>query len=518
MEKFFLNRINSLIIINPINKKFTFILLFKLYYLLVTCQVSDSLIPVTLYYPDGSIASKGFLRQNKPDGYWINYFENGNKKSEGNRINFLLDGTWYFYDSLGNVTSKINYSSGLKHGTKISYDNGKIVDSCFYVNDVLQGYRVLYKDGIKNFLLHYKDGLENGESFEFDSSGTIITVLSYKDGVLLKKLHVNRRNTYGMPEGIYMDFYSNYKVKVEGYFKNGKRNGQFKYYSPYGEIIKIEIWVDDSLVDNSLKTKVNYIKKYFSNSFTVKQEGLFINDSIPVGRHTFYDEKGAYKLTKVYSDVGSLLSEGKLDSLGRKTGIWTFYYDDGTIFSKGEFKDDLKIGLWEYFYNNGSIREKGEYLRDLPNGKWLTFCENGQIIKEVHYNYGKEDGVCREYDCSGNLIKESYFEEGILNGPWYLSINNFIEKGQFINGVMVGKWITYYDNENIRTEISYENGLENGPYILYYPNGKKMINGYFVNGKREGIWSFFDQNGNKYLTIEYKNGIEKRYNGVKITL
>ena len=31
------------------------------------------------------------------DSYWITYYNNGLRKSEGNRVNFLLDGSWKFY-------------------------------------------------------------------------------------------------------------------------------------------------------------------------------------------------------------------------------------------------------------------------------------------------------------------------------------------------------------------------------------------------------------------------------------
>ncbi|MFN4299044.1 MAG: toxin-antitoxin system YwqK family antitoxin [Thermaurantimonas sp.] len=481
-------------------------------------QSSDSLVPVILYYQNGAIASKGFVRNNVPDGYWINYYENGVKKSEGNRINYLLDGIWYFYDSLGNLRSKINYSNGNKHGPSLLFENGQLVDSSFYINNVLNGVRVIYNNGKKSFMYHYVNGLENGDAYEFDSFGTIISVLSYKDGILLKKLLVNRKNNFGFLEGIYMEFYPDYKRRLEGFYKNGKKNGQFKFFSPSGEILKIETWINDSLIDNSNKAKVNYLKRYHENTFLIKQEGLFIQDSIPIGKHTFYDVNGKYLYTRMFSENGSLLSEGKLDSNGRKIGLWQFYYPDGSLYSKGEFLNDLKEGIWEYYFPDGSIQEIGEYKRDLLNGKWLTYCINGKILKEVYFINGKEDGVLREFDCDGNLIKEAYYEEGLLNGSWFLSINNFTEKGLYINDLKSGKWLTFYNDDKIKSEIFYENGLLNGSYTVYYPNGKKMISGYYILGKREGIWSFYDQNGNKYLTIEYKNDVEKKYNGVKITL
>ncbi|WP_124398366.1 toxin-antitoxin system YwqK family antitoxin [Thermaurantimonas aggregans] len=518
MAIFFLHRINNLIIITTKKKNFLFSLLILVNCKLLNGQNNDTLVPVILYYQSGAIASKGFLRNNMPDGFWINYYENGIKKSEGNRINYLLDGTWYFYDSLGNLRSTINYSNGIKHGPSLVFENDQVIDSSFYMNNLLSGMRVLFKNGYKTFIYQYVNGLENDDAYELDTLGTIISVFSYKDGILLKKLPVNRKNNLGLLEGIYMDFYPDYKKKIEGFYKNGKKNGQFKFFSPNGEIIKIEIWINDSLYDNSNNAKVNLLRRYHEGTFLIKQEGLFFEDSIPIGKHSFYDEKGNYIGTKIFSEKGILLSEGMLDSNGRKFGLWKFYYTDGKLYSRGEFYNDLKEGIWEYYYPDGSIQEKGEYKRDLLNGKWLSYCTNGNILKEISYINGKEEGLLREYDCDGNLIKEANYEDGLLNGPWFLSLNNFTEKGQYLNDLKSGKWLTFYDDVTLKSEVYYENGLLNGSYTIYYPDGKKMITGNYLFGKRDGIWSFYDQNGNKYLTIEYKNDVEKKYNGVKITL
>ena len=38
--------------------------------------------PVQFYYPSGQISSAGYMREGKPDGYWITYYATGIKKSE----------------------------------------------------------------------------------------------------------------------------------------------------------------------------------------------------------------------------------------------------------------------------------------------------------------------------------------------------------------------------------------------------------------------------------------------------
>ena len=54
------------------------------------------------------------MRDGKADGYWKNYYKNGQIKIEGNRKNFLLDSIWKFYTEKGKITKAVNYLEGKK--------------------------------------------------------------------------------------------------------------------------------------------------------------------------------------------------------------------------------------------------------------------------------------------------------------------------------------------------------------------------------------------------------------------
>ena len=65
------------------------------------------------YYDNGLIASEGFLEKGKPNGYWITYYPNQLRKSEGNRLNFELEGTWKFYNEKGNIETRYQTRSSI---------------------------------------------------------------------------------------------------------------------------------------------------------------------------------------------------------------------------------------------------------------------------------------------------------------------------------------------------------------------------------------------------------------------
>ena len=37
------------------------------------------------FYPGGALSSEGTMKEGKPEGYWVSYYENGKIKAEGNR-------------------------------------------------------------------------------------------------------------------------------------------------------------------------------------------------------------------------------------------------------------------------------------------------------------------------------------------------------------------------------------------------------------------------------------------------
>jgi antitoxin component YwqK of YwqJK toxin-antitoxin module len=72
-------------------------------------------------YPNGTLSSKGFIKNGKPEGLWKSYYVTGILKSEGKRKNFLLDSVWVFYDQTGDTLEKINYLYGKRNGWYFRY-------------------------------------------------------------------------------------------------------------------------------------------------------------------------------------------------------------------------------------------------------------------------------------------------------------------------------------------------------------------------------------------------------------
>ena len=45
------------------------------------------------------------------------------------------------------------------------------------------------------------------------------------------------------------------------------------------------------------------------------------------------------------------------------------------------------------------------------------------------------------------------------------------------------------------TDGTYDNDFLEGPFTLYYPDGKIQLKGKYAHGEQVGEWKYFDENG-----------------------
>ncbi|MFC1645896.1 toxin-antitoxin system YwqK family antitoxin [Candidatus Omnitrophota bacterium] len=63
----------------------------------------------------------------------------------------------------------------------------------------------------------------------------------------------------------------------------------------------------------------------------------------------------------------------------------------------------------------------------------------------------------------------------------------------------------YYENGNLRSEISYKDGMWHGSFKTYYENGNLIEERNYVNGKLDGIRRQYDEDGSGPREFYYKN-------------
>jgi len=88
---------------------------------------------------------------------------------------------------------------------------------------------------------------------------------------------------------------------------------------------------------------------------------------------------------------------------GKKDGFEEYYYENGQLQIKIDYKDGIKDGLEEGYYGDGQLQMKSHYKDGKNHGLSEAYHQNGQLQMKVHYKDGQVS-LLELYDENGKLI------------------------------------------------------------------------------------------------------------------
>ncbi|MGD9200450.1 MAG: hypothetical protein PVI26_02710, partial [Chitinispirillia bacterium] len=142
---------------------------------------------------------------------------------------------------------------------------------------------------------------------------------------------------------------------------------------------------------------------------------------------------------------------------------------------------ELKVFVSEKHPNGSKKKEIHYYTRQTDPRRIVIYGENGNIKSDQYMKNGKPDSLTVIYHNNGNKYKEVMY----------------IQDPETKKEMKHGKEISWYENGNVKTEASFENGLPTGTAVTYYEDGKKASQVSFQNGKKQGEETYWYSNGNK---------------------
>ena len=173
------------------------------------------------YHNNGQIYRHGRMKNNRPDGFWTFFYENGSIKElstykDGKRVSYI----GFEYRSNGKLKSQGEFNQ---------YDEP---------NGLLTFY---YENGKIRLQRSFKKGLQVGPFTEYYKNGRVET-----EGIW---------NENGKEEGLFTGYYENGNKKIELMLENGILNGPSTEYNKNGDkkfegIYKNGEIVIDSVVKN----------------------------------------------------------------------------------------------------------------------------------------------------------------------------------------------------------------------------------------------------------------------------
>ncbi|ALF19117.1 phosphatidylinositol-4-phosphate 5-kinase [Fusobacterium nucleatum] len=332
----------------------------------------------------------------------------------------------------------------------------------------------------------------------------------YSDGKLayIKELKILKGEA-PIPNGKYIEYYKNGQIKVQGHYKNGKREGEFKTFLRNSKNAGSVIYKDGKIIKSTL------IKSMKENaSFSILTDINYNSNS-----HEIVTDEFPNGLLKQYFTFNK---DELLDGESRQ------YYEEGDIKSISPFKNNVADGTFISYYQNGNIKEKHTYKNGNEEGEGIFYYENGKLEEKYFMKNGKLDGQAINYFEDGKIKNKAIFKDGVtLEEEIYK--DNEIRKNTFKNGEIVQqdiysknkilkakkfllengkiKIISYYENGNKQEEVFVINELFDGEAFKYYPSGKLRNKSFFKDGKREGESLTYYENGKLKKKILYKNGV-----------
>ena len=337
-----------------------------------------------------------------------------------------------------------------------------------------------------------------------------------------------------LPNGKHTEYYKNGQVKVQGSYKEGKRDGEFKAFLKNGKSAGSVIYKDGKIIKSAL---VKAMKD---------------NASFSPVTDIYYKLEDSHTLRKVDYENGLLRIYFIYNKDGIPDGESVEYYEEGNIESIVHFRNNIVEGLTITYYENGSIDEEVNYKNNKMNGEAKSYDENGKlngrtIFKDdikLEEDVYKENEILKNTFKNGELVKQDICtlngtlkERRILNGDEmeystfypngnvkqkilakdkiiikeqiYARSGNIMSNSFFSDGKPVTEYFEYYPDGKLFRKISTINKMLNGDSIEYYPNGNIKEKTHFINNKEEGEHFFYDKNGNLIKTDIYKNDVKQ---------
>ena len=168
---------------------------------------------------------------------------------------------------------------------------------------------------------------------------------------------------------------------------------------------------------------------------------------------------------------------------GQKQGVWlrkTSMQQELIEYERG-----ARMGLYQSQDLENEVLIRGMYADDQKEGYWHTWTLNGQLKDLTHYQKGNKHGP---------------------SFGWYEGTCLSKHKGEYYEGIEDGFWVYWHPNGARNMEGVYVKGLEQGRWSHYHIEGNKILEGTMIDGQREGTWNEWLHTGQKWRQVEFKSG------------
>lgn len=409
------------------------------------------------------------------------FYPNGNKSVIGTLLNGQKNGHEMQLYTGGAIKANTNYDLGVKEGRfEVFSENRKLLQKGTYHKNELEGELLsYYPSGELKNKAQFKNGHPDGEMFDY-----------YKNGVIKREAFYARDTLHGA----FKTYYENEALESEGEYKKGKLEGVYKEFNNNNTLHLSRFYVnglkegEEKIFDreNNLINHNHYQKDVFHGvCFTYYPSGkphkkLTFDRGIKTGTHFIYYENET--LTEV------LITDAKGQKINSKNYNVSGQLEQSVIYDyKPSKTEPEKIDVLKEvvnYYPSEKVASKKLYLNGLKHGKWVFYYENKKKEKEEEYKFNQLSGT-----------QTTYYENGKKE-----------TEQEYVGGNLYGTSNSYFPSGKLKETTHYKRSKPDGDYIQYYENKKQVLTGQYKNGHKEGVWITYDEKGNVTSKNTFKRG------------
>ncbi len=240
----------------------------------------------TSYWDNGQKKNEGNYKDGKKEGKWTGWHHDGSKNTEENYKKGKKDGFCFLYHENGEILFEDHYIDGKKQGVQRHYsENGQITLESTCKDDKEVGkLNFWYENGQKELEGNYKDGRKDGKWTDWHENGQIHEEQNWKDHEKDGKWTAWYENGQKWGEGNYSNgkkdgydrrWYENGQIRCEENYLDGKKDGKWREWYQNGQLSREDNYMNAMKDGKSIswyENGQNEFEKNFQDGIEVKKE------------------------------------------------------------------------------------------------------------------------------------------------------------------------------------------------------------------------------------------------------
>ena len=462
-----------------------------------------------------SVASEGCLVDGIPTGIWTNYSDRGVIESRGARMAGKPDGKWEFFE-LGALSEELEFQMGAKHGIQVLWKEGAVTDSIPWKENQKEGLAQSFRpDGSMIRTTPYEANMREGKEVVFDETGIRIEFRLYKNNKLISSEQFNRYDDRGEKSGLWLEFHPSGRIIERGVFENGLKHGLFQWFDARGNVIRMERYVHGELMTPEELAESQVVVEPIRNAEGKVVKTVTTVNGVKEGPTRMFDEEENIIAGELYEN-GQKVGEGITSMDGQKNGWWKEFDGFGNLMAEGEYQEDLRVGEWSFYRDSGELEQQGVFIHGEFDGTWTWWYPGGDVHRLENYRRGVLDGEFLELDTMGNPIVKGGYTNGFKDGYWIVEVQDYVEQGEYIEGMKHGMWQHIYPDNSLQYEGEWKFDQPIGKHKMWHANGVLKEVGVYQNGLKHKKWKEFNLDGSIHRQYIYRYGKLRRLDGVKV--